>query len=77
MKIGELIQVLKHYKEKFGNVPVVLWDLDSHFYFSLLRENLEAQRMKDGNVRVSLGPNYYGESHEEEPAERPLSEDQP
>ena len=77
MKIGKLIQVLEHYKEKFGDVPVVLWDLDSHSYFSLLRENFEAQRMEDGRVRISMGPNYYDESHEEEPAERPLSENKP
>lgn len=72
MKISELLVTLKGMKKRHGDVPVVLWDMDSSSYFSLAVANIEAQRMGDGSVRLSIGPNYWGESHEDEPAKRPV-----
>ena len=73
MKISELTEALKRYEAKYGDVPVVLWDLDSSSYFSLTPENIEAQRMDDGSVRLSMGLNLWeDEGHEDEPKNRPL-----
>lgn len=72
MKISELVAALDSRMDKYGDIPVVLWDLDSSSYFSLEEKNIEAQRMGNGSIRLSIGPNFYGESHEDEPAKRPL-----
>lgn len=72
MKTSELIAALAALKEKHGDVPVVLWDMDSSSYFSLTPRSIEAQRMADDSVRISMGPNGWDDPHEDEPANRPL-----
>ncbi len=63
--IGELIK-------EYGDVPLVLWDMDSGSYFSLSPDNFEVQQMKNGKVRVSVGPNSYQDKNEQKPEKRPL-----
>lgn len=72
MNISEFITVLGEFVDKHGDVPVVLWDMDTGYYFSLSRENIEAQRMEDGSVRASIGPNSYRDPREDYPSLRPL-----
>lgn len=73
LKIGEMAdRDFRTMQDKYGDVPVVLWDLDSSRYFSLAPENIEAQRMQDGSIRVSVGPNSYSDEKVDEPSERPL-----
>lgn len=72
MTISKLVTTLEALKKFYGDVPVVLWDLDSHSYFSLAEANIEAQRMGDGSVRLSVGPNEWDDPSEDEPAKRPL-----
>lgn len=72
MTIGELVATIKTLKKKHGDVPVVLWDLDTGSYFSLAEANIEAQRMGDGSVRLSIGLNGWDNPSENEPTKRPL-----
>ncbi|HXD05643.1 MAG TPA: hypothetical protein VN680_06325 [Burkholderiaceae bacterium] len=72
MTLSELAAHVETLQRKYGDAPVVLWDLDTGWYFQLGAVNFEAQRMKDGSVRVSVGPNSYGDYHADHPAERPL-----
>ena len=75
MKTLTLSQVAAHIealKHQYGDVPIVLWDLDTSQYFSMSADNFEVQRMADDSVRVSVGPNYYGDPKEPDPASRPL-----
>lgn len=72
MTIGGLVATLKKLKKKHGDVPVVLWDMDTSSYFSLAEANIEAQRMSDGSVRLSMGPNDWGDPSEDVPTKRPL-----
>lgn len=73
MKISELIENLKIFSEKYGDVKVVLFDLDTSLYFSLKSENIEAQRIENGDIRVSIGLNCWSEKNEKySVVERPL-----
>lgn len=74
MTLGELIAHLSALQAKHGDVPAVLWDLDTGGYFKLAPANIEAQRMPDGSVRVSVGVNGYSDPGADEPAERPLKD---
>lgn len=71
MKISELIKKLKNYMVEYGDIPVVLYDLDTGDYFSLLSKHFEAQGVDDG-VRISIGLNSYQDRGEPTPKKRPL-----
>ena len=72
LTISQLIEKLQSRMDKYGDVPVALWDLDTCMYYSLSDDNIEAQQMGDGSVRLSIGVNDYGDPGEEEPKKRPL-----
>lgn len=75
MKTLTLSQVAAHIdalQRQYGDVPVVLWDMDTSLYFSMSAENFEAQLMEDGSVRISVGPNDYSDPREAFPIRRPL-----
>jgi hypothetical protein len=72
MKIRDMISLLLTYEGHLGNADIVLYDLDTDSYFTLARENVEAQLMKDGSIRLSVGPNGYMDSREDHPKERPI-----
>lgn len=72
MKISELKSSLDKMQEKHGDVQVVLFDWDTHAYFSLTESNIEAQMMADNTKRVSIGVNYFEDNPEDHPAKRPI-----
>lgn len=72
LTISQLIEKLQRRMDKYGDVPVALWDLDSSAYFSLSDDNIESQMMADGNVRLSIGVNNWDDPTEDQPKKRPL-----
>lgn len=72
MKLSQLSTEIDKLIAAHGDVPAVLWDLDSGGYFRLSAENFEAQRMADGTVRVSVGLNSFESAKEDSPETRPL-----
>jgi hypothetical protein len=72
MKLSEVEKYIEDLHKKFGDVPLVLYDLDTSMYFTLTPKNFEAQQMKDGSIRISVGPNSYGDPKEPEPKKRPV-----
>ena len=72
MILSEAIAKLEAMMSQHGNLPVVLYDLDSGQYFSLTEDNFEFQQMADGSIRVSIGVNRYWDDMEEEPCKRPI-----
>jgi hypothetical protein len=72
MKISDVVTVLSELSAKHGDLPVVLFDLDSTNYFKLVREHIEVQRMPDATLRVSIGPNSWGDERVDYPAHRPV-----
>jgi hypothetical protein len=72
MTLSQLAAHVEALQRKYGDVPVVLWDLDTGWYFAMTTSSWEAQRMDDGTVRVSVGPNSWGDPTAPAPTERPL-----
>ena len=76
MKTLTLSQVFEHLevlRSKYGDVPIVLWDMDTSWYFPLGLRCFEAQEMEDGSVRVSVGPEGgCGDKTLPAPARRPI-----
>ena len=73
MTLSQVIQRLAALQAQHGDVPMVLWDLDTSWYFPLEARCFEAQQMEDGSVRISVGPEGgYGQGTLPEPAKRPL-----
>jgi hypothetical protein len=74
MKLSQVIARLESLRDEHGDVPMVLYDLDTSLYFPLEHECFEAQRMDDGSVRVSVGApdSGYGGETLPGPAKRPL-----
>lgn len=74
MTISELERVLANHRTRYGDVPVALWELDRACYYTLAPDNIEAQRMKDGSLRLSIGVNGFTDPTEPQPASRPVVE---
>ncbi len=74
MKLSEAEELLAAYRARYGDVELVLWDLDTGSYFKTDPANFEAQIMKDGTQRVSVGVNDYGDAHAERPVTRLLAD---
>ena len=72
MNISQVISELERLKVLYGDVPVVLWDLDTTGYRSFFHDSIEPQKMKDGSVRLSVGINDYDDEYQPEPAKRPI-----
>lgn len=72
MRLNELIARLEAIRIATLDLPVVLWDLDTGWYFEFKSEHMEMQRMADGSERLSIGPNSYGDERVEGPAHRPI-----
>ena len=75
MKTLTLSQVAAHIAallREHGDVPTVLWDMDTGGYYSMTAKNFDAQRMEDGSVRISVGANDYSDPRDPDPAGRPL-----
>jgi hypothetical protein len=58
MTINQVIERLEAYKQNQGDIPVVLYDLDSGCYFSMLPAHFELQAVF-GSARLSIGLNSY------------------
>jgi hypothetical protein len=73
MTVSQAIDKLAALQALHGDVPMVLWDMDTSWYFALRPECFEAQQMEDGSVRISVGPDGgYGQDMLPAPAKRPL-----
>ena len=72
LTLSETIAKLEEMKAQHGDIPLVLYDRDSSWYFSLSGENFEFQQMDDGSIRASVGVNDYADQKEDEPAKRPI-----
>ena len=73
LKLSEAIARMQALHALHGDVPVVLWDLDTGWYFPLENHGFEAQLMDDDSVRVSIGVEQgYGGDTMPAPAKRPL-----
>ena len=55
MTLDEAIENLERFRDKYGNVEVVLWDMETGCYFPLWEKCFEAQKMEGCTVRVSVG----------------------
>jgi len=71
MTLSHMIAELEFLKLEHGDVPIVLWDLDTGWYFSTRPENLEVQRVESG-LRVSIGINAWDDPHEPGHLQRPI-----
>jgi hypothetical protein len=73
LTLSQAIARLEALKAQHGDVPIVLWDLDTSWYFPLEDRCFEAQLMDDDSVRISVGVEQgYGGDTMPEPAKRPL-----
>ena len=73
MTITDAIDNLEHLRDKYGDVQVVLWDMDTGSYFPLWGRCFEAQKMDDGSIRISIGiEGNYADDWLPGPKERPL-----
>lgn len=73
LTLSQAIAQLEAMKTRHGDVPIVLWDLDTGRYFPLEARCFEAQLMEDDSVRVSVGVEQgYGGDTMPAPAKRPL-----
>jgi hypothetical protein len=70
MNISQFIETLQNFQDYYGDIPVVLCDLDTGGYFTMTPDNIEAQSMNDGSTRLSIGVNDYTDPREPEPALR-------
>ena len=73
LTLSEAIACMEALRALHGDVPVVLWDLDTSWYFPLEARCFEAQLMDDDSVRISVGveQSYSGDMMPG-PAKRPL-----
>ena len=72
LTLSETIAKLEEMKARHGDVPLVLYDVDTSYYFTLTASNFEFQKMEDGSIRASVGVNEYTDQREEEPINRPV-----
>lgn len=72
LTLSESIAILQEIKEKRGDIPLVLFDVNCSYYFTLTRNNFELQQMEDGSVRASIGINDYTDQIEDQPSKRPI-----
>ena len=72
MSLNEVIAHLKSLRNEYGNVHIVLFDNDNRCYYTLADTNFEAQKMKDGSTRISIGVNDYNDQIESFPEQRPI-----
>lgn len=72
LTIDQLIAELTQLRSEYGGLPVVLWDLDTGWYYQLSKECIERQQMPDGSIRISIGLNSFDQPSEPEPLKRPL-----
>lgn len=73
MTINETIEKLKAMMAQSGDVPVVLCDSDTSWYFTLTKENFEFQRMENNSIRVSVGVIDPYDNKEPDCIEGPIS----
>lgn len=71
MPISGLIEELAHIRAGEGDIPVVLWDLDTASYSTLSAGNIELQEMEDGSRRISIGRNEWDDQTQPWPERRP------
>jgi len=71
-RISDLKKWLDWFEKEYGDMPVVLWDLDTGTYSSLEAINFEIQEMADGSKRLSVGLNDWEGTSEESPSIRPI-----
>jgi hypothetical protein len=70
LTLSETIAKLRKMQLQQGDVPLVLYDRDSGYYFTLTDANFEFQQMDDGSVRASVGVNEFTDQGEPGPAKR-------
>jgi len=57
LTLSDAIAILEQMKTMCGDVPIVLYDCDTSYYFTMTTDNFEFQKMEDGSIRVSVGVN--------------------
>ena len=72
LTLNEAIASMQDLQRLHGNVPVVLWDIDSNWYYPIEASSFEPQIMADGSARISIGiESVYGGDRMPAPAKRP------
>ena len=72
LTLNEAIASMQDLQRLHGNVPVVLWDMDSNWYYQMEASSFEPQIMEDGSARISIGiESGYGGDRMPDPAKRP------
>ena len=72
MTIIDALAHLEHLRDKYGDVQVVLWDMDTGCYFPLWGRCFEAQKTEEGRIRISIGIESDYDDWIPGPQERPL-----
>lgn len=66
LTLNQTIAVLESLVAEHGDIPLVLYDLDTGWHFTLTEDNFEAQDASDGRVRIALGPSSYQDQCEDD-----------
>ena len=72
LTLSEVIASMQYLQRLHGDVPLVLWDMDSRWYYPIEARSFEPQIMEDGSARISIGiESVYGGDRMPAPAKRP------